>query len=94
MAIYSEAIILIASVFSLLIKIKSTLADKKFPDLYTTDVSAFVQPNSKTVYLTFDDGPSRKVLDVLKEQGMKATFFVTTQKTDQPYASELLAHCG
>lgn len=36
--------------------------------------------NPKTMYLTFDDGPSEentdKVLDVLKERNIKATFFV------------------
>lgn len=36
--------------------------------------------NSKSMYLTFDDGPSAestdKVLDVLKEKNVKATFFV------------------
>ena len=36
--------------------------------------------NPKTMYLTFDDGPSEeytdKVLDVLKEKNIKATFFV------------------
>lgn len=36
--------------------------------------------NIKTVYLTFDDGPSDrvtpKILDVLKEENVKATFFV------------------
>ncbi|MFF2909579.1 polysaccharide deacetylase family protein [Paenibacillus sp. NPDC057934] len=34
---------------------------------------------SKTVYLTFDDGPSkitREVLDILQKEGVKATFFV------------------
>ena len=35
--------------------------------------------NSKTVYLTFDDGPTPEitewVLDVLKQHGVKATFF-------------------
>lgn len=35
---------------------------------------------NKVVYLTFDDGPSSKVtgqiLDILKEKGVKATFFV------------------
>lgn len=34
---------------------------------------------AKTVYLTFDDGPSRltpSVLSILKENGIKATFFV------------------
>ena len=34
----------------------------------------------KTVYLTFDDGPSNKVtpkiLDVLKKENVKATFFL------------------
>lgn len=37
-------------------------------------------PAPKTVYLTFDDGPSNKVtpkiLDVLKEENVKATFFI------------------
>ncbi|MCH5248698.1 MAG: N-acetylmuramoyl-L-alanine amidase [Lachnospiraceae bacterium] len=36
--------------------------------------------NPKTMYLTFDDGPSEenteKVLDILKERGIKATFFL------------------
>ena len=37
-------------------------------------------PEHKTVYLTFDDGPSentQKVLDILDQYGIKATFFVT-----------------
>ncbi len=36
----------------------------------------------KTVYLTFDDGPSKNtdaLLDLLDEEGVKATFFVTGQ---------------
>ena len=37
-------------------------------------------PEAKSVYLTFDDGPSDKVtpkiLDVLKEENVKATFFI------------------
>lgn len=36
--------------------------------------------NEKVVYLTFDDGPSEnteKVLDVLKQYDVKATFFIT-----------------
>lgn len=40
-----------------------------------------VQENVRQkVYLTFDDGPSEntsKILDILKEKGVKATFFVT-----------------
>lgn len=37
------------------------------------------------VYLTFDDGPSAttpKVLEVLRSEGVKATFFVTAQSRD------------
>lgn len=39
-----------------------------------------------TIYLTFDDGPSSattgKILDILKEEGVKATFFVTNNGPD------------
>lgn len=40
---------------------------------------------TKTVYLTFDDGPSentKKVLDILDTYGAKATFFVTGNDAD------------
>lgn len=39
-----------------------------------------VIPEEKTIYLTFDDGPgpyTGQLLDLLKEYGVKATFFVT-----------------
>ncbi len=40
--------------------------------------------SEKTVYLTFDDGPdpeqTARVLDALKEHGIKATFFVIGEK--------------
>ncbi|MEB3103890.1 polysaccharide deacetylase [Ferviditalea candida] len=39
----------------------------------------YAVPVKPTVYLTFDDGPSRltpKVLDILKREGIQATFFV------------------
>lgn len=45
----------------------------------------FEAPATKTVYLTFDDGPSentQKVLDVLDKYGIKATFFVTGMHPD------------
>lgn len=41
--------------------------------------AASQKPNQKVVYLTFDDGPSKnteKVLTLLKEEGIQATFFV------------------
>lgn len=40
----------------------------------------------KTVYLTFDDGPSEntaRILDVLDSYGVKATFFVTGHEPDR-----------
>ena len=40
-----------------------------------------------TVYLTFDDGPqdgtTNVILDILKEEGVKATFFVTNKGPDE-----------
>ncbi len=45
----------------------------------------FEAPDTKTVYLTFDDGPSENtqaVLDVLDQYGIKATFFVTGMHPD------------
>lgn len=42
--------------------------------------------SNKTVYLTFDDGPSSltiKVLDLLKKENIKATFFTIGTKTDE-----------
>lgn len=42
--------------------------------------------NNGTIYLTFDDGPNEGttnvILDILKEQGIKATFFVTCNGPD------------
>ena len=40
-----------------------------------------------TIYLTFDDGPqwgtTDKILDILKEEGVEATFFVTNKGPDE-----------
>ena len=52
-----------------------------FPELYAWEdeaVEVFSEPQ-KTVYLTFDDGPSKntgKILDILEKYDAKATFFV------------------
>lgn len=53
-----------------------------YPELYATSSRRETLAPEKTVYLTFDDGPSARtaeVLDILKEQDIKATFFVTGQ---------------
>ena len=42
--------------------------------------------SDKTIYLTFDDGPSyltNEILDILKEENVPATFFVTSQQIDK-----------
>lgn len=51
---------------------------KLYPDLYVEKPSKQITP-SKTVFLTFDDGPSertKEILRILKEKNVKATFFV------------------
>ena len=57
----------------------------------TVIVSKRTDPESGTlkagaIYLTFDDGPNpgttSKILDILKEEGVKATFFVTANGPD------------
>ena len=44
-----------------------------------TSPGTIIEPNGKTIYLTFDDGPSShtaRLLDVLKKYNVKVTFFV------------------
>lgn len=54
--------------------VKAFLKDK------TVEKKAKKKVNKKTMYLTFDDGPipghTDKILDILKEKNIKATFFV------------------
>ncbi|HVI39304.1 MAG TPA: polysaccharide deacetylase family protein, partial [Anaerovoracaceae bacterium] len=49
-----------------------------YPDMYTKLAKA-TKTDPKTVYLTFDDGPSNRtveILDILKKENIKATFFI------------------
>lgn len=51
-----------------------------------------VNPGSKVVYLTFDDGPGQytaQLLDVLEEHNVKATFFVVNTGYDSMIAREV-----
>jgi len=55
--------------------------------------------NLSQVALTFDDGPSmgytEKVLDILKKENVKATFFVTGEKANQyPYILKQISDAG
>lgn len=66
----------------------------KYPEMYSASKMGDSEPNKnadKTVYLTFDDGPSSltpKVLDLLDEYSAKATFFVV-YTSDTEYTSYL-----
>lgn len=61
----------------------------------TTKVTRYVKVinradySGSTIYLTFDDGPSAnitpKILDILKEENVKATFFVINASDDLNY---------
>jgi peptidoglycan/xylan/chitin deacetylase (PgdA/CDA1 family) len=56
--------------------------------IYVYPVSNYSTPTGKTIYLTFDDGPSKytsQLLDILKKYNVKATFFVTDQSFTQGY---------
>lgn len=46
----------------------------------------------KTIYLTFDDGPgeyTEEILAILKEEGVKATFFITNNGSDETVKRQL-----
>ena len=62
-----------------------------YPEMYIDHEWSFSPEQTNAVYLTFDDGPSEitpQVLDVLKLYGVKATFFVVYDDTEQ--AADLL----
>lgn len=47
---------------------------------------SFIKLNTKEVFLTFDDGPSKntlKILDILNKNDVKATFFVIGKKVEE-----------
>ncbi len=58
-----------------------TLAQRKEKGLTTALPAITPYKKGKVAYLTFDDGPDEKntaaVLDILKQEGVKATFYVT-----------------
>lgn len=59
-----------------------------YPDFYAPQELNIVDYSDKTIYLTFDDGPSPRtpeVLKILEEKGVKATFFVVGQNDEQSY---------
>ncbi|MHC6179059.1 polysaccharide deacetylase family protein [Clostridium sp. JNZ X4-2] len=64
--------------------------ENKVPPINSKDLNAFNPYKSdgkKVVYLTFDDGPSAnntpKILNILKESNVKATFFLIGRNAEQ-----------
>lgn len=64
--------------------IAPALPEDPYPELYGDNPNQeFCPPEEFTVYLTFDDGPSNStpaLLEVLKEEGVPATFFIVSDK--------------
>ena len=57
-----------------------------YPELYAQPAALGTVDEEKTVYLTFDDGPSartREILEILEEYGVKATFFVVGKEDER-----------
>lgn len=58
---------------------------KLYPDLYAEPAAEFTE-KEKTVYLTFDDGPSENTLDILsilEKYDIKATFFMSGGESER-----------
>lgn len=71
-------------------KTKKSKMDVRLPewtDTAVADIKSIYGSDDKQVYLTFDDGPSPnitpKILDILKEEEVPATFFVVGKCIDE-----------
>lgn len=70
-------------------KIKYEIKDGSYNKSEVERIIKVIPNNDKVIYLTFDDGPSysitSKLLDILKEENVKATFFVINHSDDLNY---------
>ena len=64
-----------------------TISDANKNEATIKRVVTVVEPSRGVIYLTFDDGPNSGttdvILNILKEEGVKATFFVTNKGPDE-----------
>ncbi len=73
--------------FSNNIILATTIDTKEVSSEFINNINNIFNSNEKIAYLTFDDGPSPsvtpKILDILKEENIKATFFVIGKKVEE-----------
>ncbi len=73
--------------FFLLALIPFSIASAQNCDLYKNDISEIKSCDNKKVHLTFDDGPNTtttpKIVETLKRQNVKATFFISTHQLEK-----------
>lgn len=77
--------------YSITNELGETVSAARTVTVHPVPLPETVEPAEKTIYLTFDDGPSRytgRLLDVLDRYGAKASFFVTAQ--DPRYYDQLV----
>ena len=93
-AIFVVAALLILSIANLIPNIVAAQAQNdQFPQLYAPESAGAAVLEERTVYITFDDGPSmntERILDILAERGAAATFFVTAQEEEREYLARLI----
>lgn len=59
-----------------------------YPDFYVDPPTMHAERDEKTIFLTFDDGPSQRtdeILAILAEKDVKATFFVVGKSDEESY---------
>lgn len=84
--IFSTFILLAFGIYFSILKTSNTISDTQSTsnNLYKKLIELY--PDEKIAFLTFDDGPNisitPKVLDILKEENVKASFFVIGKCVD------------
>ncbi|MBQ8611752.1 MAG: polysaccharide deacetylase [Oscillospiraceae bacterium] len=81
-------ILLICTVFSFQKTPAACRAEDLIPPAAAVAATDAAAVSEKTVYLTFDDGPSQNtasILDTLKEAGVPATFFVVSAENNEEF---------
>ena len=93
-AIFVTAALLVLAIANLIPNMVAAAArSDELPELYAPENTGRITLEEQTIYLTFDDGPSintERILDILAERGVTATFFVTAQEDDREYLAKLI----